>query len=94
MLCDEGAEAQPLVQLADEDQAAIGGDPQSLELDLQRGLERELKGAGIVLSSIGYAPPQRHRRAQTCISNDIRRILEVLKSVAKEEIRVHPVRPR
>ncbi len=57
LLCDEGAEAQPLVQLADEDQAAIGGDPQSLELDLQRGLERELIGAGIVLSPIGYAPP-------------------------------------
>ena len=44
VLCDEGTEAQPLVQFADEDQAAIGGNPGSLELDLQRGVERELKG--------------------------------------------------
>jgi hypothetical protein len=44
VLRDQVAEAQPLVQLAHEDQAAIGGDSRSLELDLQRHAERELKG--------------------------------------------------
>jgi len=44
VLCDEGAKAQPFVHLADEDQAAIEGGPRSLKLDLQRGIERELKG--------------------------------------------------
>ncbi len=44
VLRDEVAEAQPFVELADEDQTAIGGNPRSLELDLQRGVERELKG--------------------------------------------------
>ena len=44
MLCNQVAEAQSLVHLAHEDQAAIGGDPRSLELDLQCGVERELKG--------------------------------------------------
>jgi len=44
VLCDEGAEAQSLVQFPHEDQAAIGGDLGSLEHDLQHGVERELEG--------------------------------------------------
>jgi len=43
-VCDEGTEAQPLVQFAHENQAAIGGDPGSLELDLHHGVEREREG--------------------------------------------------
>jgi hypothetical protein len=50
VLRDEVAEAQPLVELPHEDQAAIGGDPRSLELDLQRRVERELKGLGLRLT--------------------------------------------
>jgi len=44
MLFDELSEPQSLVQFPDHNQAAIGGDPRSLEIDLERGVERELKG--------------------------------------------------
>ena len=44
MLRDQVAQSQPPIQFADEDEAAIGGDPRVLELDPQRGVERQLKG--------------------------------------------------
>jgi hypothetical protein len=44
VLRDEVAEAQSLVHLTHEDQAAIRGDARALELDPQRGVERELEG--------------------------------------------------
>ncbi len=44
VLRDEVAEAQPFVELAHEDQTAIGGNPRALELHLECGIERELKG--------------------------------------------------
>jgi hypothetical protein len=44
VLFDEFTEAQAFVQLTHQNQATIGGDPRSLEIDLQRGVERELKG--------------------------------------------------
>jgi hypothetical protein len=50
VLRDEVAEPQTFVELPHEDQAAIGGDPRSLELDLQRRVERELKGLGLRLT--------------------------------------------
>ena len=43
VLGDEIAEAQAFVQLADQNQAAVGGDPRSLEIHLQRGVEGKLK---------------------------------------------------
>jgi len=44
VLGDQIAEAQPLVQLAHENQAAVGGDPRALELDPEPGVEGELQG--------------------------------------------------
>jgi len=44
VLSDQIAEAQPLVQLPHQDQAAVGGDPRSLEIDLQSSVEGQLKG--------------------------------------------------
>jgi hypothetical protein len=40
---DEITEAQTFVQLAHQNQAAVGGDPRSLEIHLQRSVEGELK---------------------------------------------------
>jgi len=85
VLRNQVAEAQTLVQLAHEDQAAIGGEPRSLELDLQRGVEREPKGLVCGLT-IGYRPPPRHRRAQTRFNKDIRRIPVNPRCIAKSEI--------
>jgi len=53
MLCDEFALSQTFAQLPHQDQAAIRSNPRSLEIDLQRGVERELKGLGVFL------PPRR-----------------------------------
>ena len=43
MLHDEITEAQTFVQLAHQDQATVGSDARTLEIDLQRGVEGELK---------------------------------------------------
>ena len=43
MLGDEFAEAQTFVHLAHQNQATIRSDARSLEIDLQRSVERELK---------------------------------------------------
>jgi hypothetical protein len=47
---DEFPEAEPLVQFADHNQATVGSDPRSLEIDLQRGVEGELKGLILFLT--------------------------------------------
>jgi hypothetical protein len=44
VLSHQIAEAQTLVQLANQNQAAVGGDSGSLEIDLQRSVQGELKG--------------------------------------------------
>jgi len=51
---DEFAEAQPLIQLTHQEQAAVGSDARTLEIDLQPTIERELKGLFLPLT---------HRRA-------------------------------
>jgi hypothetical protein len=43
VLGNEITEAQTFIQLAHQNQAAVGGDPRSLEIHLQRGIEGELK---------------------------------------------------
>jgi hypothetical protein len=43
VLVDEFAGAQLLIQLAHENQAADGADPQPLEIELQESIEQELK---------------------------------------------------
>ena len=50
MLGDEFAEAQTLVQLTHQNQAPVGGDPRTLEIDLQGGVEGELKGLVLLLT--------------------------------------------
>jgi hypothetical protein len=53
MLLDEFSESETLVEFAHQDQAAVGGDAGTLEIDLERGVEGELKGLFFV-SPIGY----------------------------------------
>ena len=43
VLGDQFAKAQSFIQFADQNQAAVGGDARSLEIHLQRSVERELK---------------------------------------------------
>jgi hypothetical protein len=43
VLGDETTEAQPFVQLTNQNQATVGGDARSLEVDLEKTVERELK---------------------------------------------------
>ena len=43
VLIDQIAKAQPLIQLTNQNQTDGRSDPRTLEIDLQRGVERELK---------------------------------------------------
>ena len=62
MLFDEFPE--PLVEFPHQDQAAVRGDPGALEIDLQRGVEGELKGLVLYLThwvlTSGAAPSRSH----------------------------------
>jgi hypothetical protein len=49
-LGDEFAEAQTFVQLTNQNQAAVGGDTGTLEINLERGVEGELKGLILYLT--------------------------------------------
>ena len=53
MLFDQLSESEALVEFAHQDQTAIGGDVGALEIDLERGVEGELKG-WFCISPIGY----------------------------------------
>ena len=44
MLFDQFSEPESLVEFAHQDQAAVGGDTGTLEIDHERGVEGELKG--------------------------------------------------
>jgi hypothetical protein len=50
MLFDEISQPQPFVQIAHQDQATIGGDPRSLEVHFQGGMEGKLKGLILFLT--------------------------------------------
>ena len=50
VLFAEFAESQSSVKLPNQNQTSIRGDPRSLEIDLQRGIERELKGLALALT--------------------------------------------
>ena len=43
MLRDECPQPQAFIQLAHQNETGVGGDPRSLERDLQKAVERELK---------------------------------------------------
>jgi hypothetical protein len=43
VLCDELPQAQALIPLAHQDQAAVGGEPRSLEIDLPSSVEGKRK---------------------------------------------------
>jgi len=44
MLLDQFSEPESLVEFAHQNQAAVGSDARALEIDLERGVEGELKG--------------------------------------------------
>ena len=44
MLLDQCPEPESLVEFAHQDQAAVGSDARTLEIDLERRVEGELKG--------------------------------------------------
>ncbi|HUE02781.1 MAG TPA: hypothetical protein VMR62_24660 [Bryobacteraceae bacterium] len=50
VLSDQFAEAQTFVQLAHQNQTAVGGDSRALEIDLQRSVKKELKGLILFLT--------------------------------------------
>jgi hypothetical protein len=50
MLRDQFAESEPLVEFAHQDQATVRSDAGALELDLERGVEGELKGPILYLT--------------------------------------------
>ena len=50
MLVDQLAETKPFVQLPDQQQPAVGGDPRALEIDLHKSIERELKRLAILVT--------------------------------------------
>src|SRR5450759_3053197 len=50
MLSDERTQPQAFIPLAHQQQAAVGSNPRSLEIDSQRGIERELKGLVLLLT--------------------------------------------
>jgi hypothetical protein len=47
MFFDQLPESEPFVQLADENEPAIRGHTRTLEIDLQRPVERQLKGLAL-----------------------------------------------
>jgi hypothetical protein len=59
---DERAEAQPLIQLSHQEQAAVRSDARTLEVDLQPTIEQELKGLFLRLTHrrSTSAPRQSH----------------------------------
>jgi hypothetical protein len=50
MLRDQFAESEPLVEFAHQNQATVRSDAGALELDLERGVEGELKGPILYLT--------------------------------------------
>jgi len=48
--CDEFTQTQAFVELPHQNQAAVGGDPRSLELDFQRSFEGEVKRLILLLT--------------------------------------------
>ena len=86
VLRDQVADAQSLVQLAYEDEPAVGGDPRALELDAEPGVKRELKGLVLCVThrmrtsaaSPSRSNPHRSRRSTH---------LHSLRSVVTSEIR-------
>jgi hypothetical protein len=50
VLVDQFSEPESLVEFAHQDQAAVGRDPGTLEIDLERGVEGELKGLILYLT--------------------------------------------
>jgi len=44
MLLDQFSKPESLVEFAHQDQAAVGSDARTLKIDLERGVEGELKG--------------------------------------------------
>jgi hypothetical protein len=56
MLGPERAQSQTFIQLTHQEQAAVGSDPDPLEIDSQRGDERGLKGLVLLLTHWGEPP--------------------------------------
>ena len=50
MLFDEFSEAESLAEFPHQNYAAVGGDAGTLEIDLERGVEGELKGLILCLT--------------------------------------------
>ena len=50
VLGDDRLQAEAFIQLADQNQAGVRGDARSLKRDLQKPVERELKGLGFFLT--------------------------------------------
>jgi hypothetical protein len=58
VLLDQLSEPESLVEFAYQDQAAVGGDAGSLEIDLERDVEGELKGLLLLVPQRGNDPAE------------------------------------
>lgn len=58
MLLGQLSESEALVRFAHQDQAAVRGDTKTLEIDLERWVEKSLKAA-FCISHIRHWPPAR-----------------------------------
>jgi hypothetical protein len=57
MLFDQCSEPESLIKFAHQDEAAVRGDAGTLEIDLERGVEGELKG--LILYFTHWVPTSR-----------------------------------
>jgi hypothetical protein len=76
MLLDQFSKTQSLVQFARQGQTAVGSDEEPLEIDLARGIERELKRLvpslihWVLTSGASSSPPHSHEYSRKRRSED------------------------
>jgi len=68
MSLDQGAQAEPLVQLAGPQQPSVGGHRRAMGLDVELGVEREVNRASFRVTHwvVPSVPPRSPLRAASC----------------------------
>src|ERR1039457_783279 len=84
MFCDEFAQPQAFIQLSHEQQATIRRYSRSLEIHLQRGVERELKGLVLLFTHWVQASGVSLRR-QSLMNTGVGAIIQPLTQSSKRK---------
>src|ERR1039457_6890752 len=84
MFCDEFAQPQAFIQLSHEEQATIRRYSRSLEIHLQRGVERELKGLVLLFTHWVQASGVSLRR-QSPMNTGVGAIIQPLTQSSKKK---------